>query len=87
MALVGLYYGGGTATTAEVFPARVRCSALAVGYNLCLAVFGGTTPMVATYIIEHTGDDLSVAFYLAAAGAISFFVTLRFPETYKAVLR
>jgi hypothetical protein len=43
--------------------------------------------MGATFIIEHTGQDLSATFHLAAAGAISCFVTLRFPATYKAVLR
>lgn len=43
--------------------------------------------MVATFVIEHTAEDLSAAVYLAAAGVISCLVTSRFPETDKAVLR
>jgi hypothetical protein len=30
-------------------PAPVRCSAMSVAYNVGQAIFGGTTPMVATY--------------------------------------
>ena len=51
--LIGLFFGACPATMVEVFPARVRCSALSVGYNLCLGVLGGTTPLVVTYLIAR----------------------------------
>lgn len=79
--LMGLYYGASTAMAAEMFPASVRCSALSVGYNVSLAAFGGTAPMVATFLIEHTGESLSIAWYLAAAAAITFATTTRLKET------
>ena len=46
--------------------------ALSFGYNLCLGVLGGTTPLVTAYLITRSHNDLSPAFYLmAAALAIS----------------
>ncbi len=34
------------ATMVEMFPTRTRFSAIAIGYNISLALFGGTTPMI-----------------------------------------
>ena len=79
--LIGLFVGAGPATMVELFPARVRCSALSVGYNLCLGVLGGTTPLVVTYLIARSHDDLSPAFYLMAAAALSLAVILSLRET------
>jgi MHS family proline/betaine transporter-like MFS transporter len=56
----------------EAFPKHVRCSGLSVGYNLALSIFGGTVPVVAVFLISRTDDILSPAYYLAAAGAVSF---------------
>lgn len=65
----------------NAFPTRLRYSALAVGYNLSLALFGGTAPLVATYLIHRTGDLTSPAWYLIAIAVISLIatVTLRSP--------
>jgi MHS family proline/betaine transporter-like MFS transporter len=79
--LIGLFLGVCPATMVEVFPARVRCSALSVGYNLCLGVLGGTTPLVVTYLIACSHDDLSPAFYLMLAAALSLAVILSLRET------
>lgn len=79
--LIGLFLGVCPATMVEAFPARVRCSALSVGYNLCLGVLGGTTPLVVTYLIARSHDDLSPAFYLMAAATLSLAVILSLRET------
>ncbi len=84
--LLAAFLGSGPATMAEVFPARVRVSALSVGYNVCLAIFGGTTPLVAVWLIERTHDDLSMAYYLMAGALISLIVVLRLPETSRRAL-
>jgi len=84
--LVGLFLGVVPVTMVEAFPARVRCSALAVGFNLCLGVLGGTTPMVTAYLITRSHNDLSPAFYLMAAAAVSFLVIIKSPETARAPL-
>jgi MHS family proline/betaine transporter-like MFS transporter len=51
----------------ETFPARTRYSAYSVSYNLTMGIFGGTTPMVATWLIAKTGNPHAPAFYLVGA--------------------
>jgi MFS transporter, MHS family, proline/betaine transporter len=64
----------------ELSPARTRCSTAGIGYNLCLALFGGTTPWVATYLVARTNDDFAPAYYIMAVAAIAFVATLYLPE-------
>jgi len=49
----------------EMFPTRFRFSGVAIGYNITLAVFGGATPLVCTWLIKATGDIAAPAYYLA----------------------
>ena len=79
--LYGAGYAGLSAVMVEILPTGVRCSASAIGYNLCLGLFGGTTPLVATYLVQRTADDFAPAYYLMATAAISLIATLRLPET------
>jgi MFS transporter, MHS family, proline/betaine transporter len=74
------------ATMVELVPQRVRCTVVSLGYNTCLAILGGLTPMVAVYTIHRSRDDLSPAFLLMAAGAISLAVVVGLCETYRVAL-
>ncbi len=74
-------YAGLSAVMAEILPTHVRCSASALGYNLCLGLFGGTTPFVATYLVQRTADDFAPAYYLMGAALVSLLATLGLPET------
>lgn len=85
--MFGIYGPVVSAVMTELFPREVRCSGLSIAYNLTLGLIGGTTPMVATYMIERTNDDLSIAWYLMAAAAISFVSALATPETGREPLR
>ena len=58
-----------------VFARRRRGIGLSVSYALGVAVFGGFTPLIATWLIAETGDRRSPGLYLAATGAITI-VTL-----------
>jgi MHS family proline/betaine transporter-like MFS transporter len=84
--LVGMSFGVSPAAMAEPFPARVRCSACSIGFNLAMGLIGGTTPMVATYLIARSHNDLSPAWYLMGAATLSLLVILRVRETAKAPL-
>jgi MHS family proline/betaine transporter-like MFS transporter len=79
--LMGTFFGAGPATLTEMFPRRIRVSALSVGYNVGLAIFGGTTPLIATWLITRSHDDLSIAWYLIACAVVSFAVVLTLKET------
>ena len=61
-------------------PAHLRCSVVALGYNTCMAVFGGTTPMVATYLVNRTGDDYAPVYYVIVATLVAIPVIWRLPK-------
>ncbi|WP_394788026.1 MFS transporter [Rhodoferax sp.] len=65
----------------ELFPTRVRYTASAISYNLAYTVFGGTAPLMATYLIERTGNHLAPAFYLMAIAVLALLGAMRLPET------
>jgi MHS family proline/betaine transporter-like MFS transporter len=81
--LSACFWGTIPSTMVELVPARVRCTVLSVGYNTGMAILGGLTPMVAVYTIKRSQYDLSPAFLLMAAAAISFVVVIALRETYK----
>jgi proline/betaine transport protein TphA len=64
---------------AEIFPTHVRNTGTALGYNICLAVFGGTTPLLALELVHRTGSNLAPAGYLILCALLSF-VALSFIE-------
>ena len=80
---VGTFVGTQPTIMVEAAPVAVRCTAIALGYNVTLGVVGGLTPLAATWIIERTGNDYSPAFMVMAAAVISFVALVSFKETYK----
>ena len=74
--LVGGYYGCLPAFMVEAVPKEVRCTAIALGYNVSLGLIGGLSPLAATWLVHRTDDDYSPAFMIMAAAAISFLVLL-----------
>jgi MHS family proline/betaine transporter-like MFS transporter len=81
--IVGLYGGALPAALVEVVPHRSRCTTVAIGYNLPVGVIGGLTPMTAAWLVARTGDDLSPAWMLMAAAAVSLVTLLPMAETYR----
>jgi MHS family alpha-ketoglutarate permease-like MFS transporter len=75
----------GTVCT-ELFPTRVRATAFGLPYAICATLFGGTAPMIATWL-QGIGGPLYIAAYVMVVCAITllthFFVT---PETYRRTL-
>jgi MHS family proline/betaine transporter-like MFS transporter len=64
------------AAMTEMFPHAVRVSAVSVGYGLAYALFGGSAPAVATWLINRTGNDTAFAWYLMALTAVSLVLAL-----------
>jgi MHS family proline/betaine transporter-like MFS transporter len=81
--IVGIYCGAQPAIMVETAPLRVRCTAVALGYNISLGVIGGLTPLVATWLVSRTGDEIAPAFVIMAAAAVTFATLLQFRETYR----
>ncbi len=66
-----LYTGTIPVILSEMFPTRVRYTALSVSYGFSVAIFGGFSPFAATWLISSTGSPLSPAYLVMAAGAAS----------------
>jgi len=81
--LTGIYYGALPAILVEAAPPTVRCTAVALGYNLCFGLFGGLSPLVATWLVERTGDEIAPAFLIMASAAVTFVTIFWFRETYR----
>lgn len=81
--LIGFAFGANSAAIVEITKARYRCTVISVAYNVTLAIFGGTTPLVASWLIKNTGDDLVPAFYLMLMAAITSVVVFTMRETYR----
>ncbi len=78
--LVACYMGPFFAAIAELFPTSLRYTGLSVGYNIGAALFGGTAPLIATVLIEWSGNSLAPAFYLSLCATISLAVALTLPK-------
>ena len=78
--LVGVLFGTNPVTLAEISPKEARVSVLATGYNVALALFGGTAPAVATLLIERTSSDMSPAFYMMIFAVVAILVLFSFKE-------
>ena len=83
VAVIGLYGGTQPAIMVEAAPLPVRCTAVALGYNITFGVIGGFTPLAATWLVDRTGDEIAPAFLIMAAAAVTFLTLLRFRETYR----
>lgn len=77
--LLAMFCGPLCAVLAEMFPTRIRYTALSLSYGLAASIFGGLAPYVSTLLIKATADPLAPAYYVMAAGAISC-VALGFVE-------
>ncbi|GAB3076328.1 MFS transporter [Nocardioides zeae] len=74
------------ATAAELFPARLRGAGIGFPYALAVALFGGTGPYVATWLVD-IGHAERFGWYVAAIAAVSTVVYFLLPETAKRPLR
>ena len=60
----------------EMFPTDVRYSASAICYNLTYAIFGGTAPFLATWLIITTGSTFAPAIYVVVVAVLALLVTI-----------
>lgn len=73
--------GTTTATLPALFPARVRGTGVAIGYNMSFAIFGGTAPLLMTFMVEKTGNLNIPAFYLILVALVTLVPVAFMPET------
>jgi MFS family permease len=57
----GMQYGPQASLIAESFPTSLRYAGAGMGYQLASVIAGGPAPLVATYLLAHTGSGYSIA--------------------------
>ena len=58
-------------TTMTLSQKNIRLTTVSMPYNLAMAIFGGTTPLLATYLIIHLHSTLAPVLCCAFAGAVT----------------
>lgn len=74
------------AIMSELFPTEVRALGIGAWYNLTVALFGGTAPLVIN-ALAAANSSAAFFWYLAAGAAVAFLVVLTLPETRAIELR
>ncbi|MDA3649723.1 MFS transporter [Saccharopolyspora indica] len=60
----------------EMFPAHLRASGSAMGYTAAYVLFGGTAPLVATWLVGASGNSSAPAFYLMGVAVVSLLAVI-----------
>ncbi|WP_328686769.1 glycine betaine/L-proline transporter ProP [Streptomyces caniferus] len=79
--LLVCFAGTSASTLPALFPTRLRYGALSISFNISVSLFGGTTPLIASALVQATGNDLVPAYYLMVAGVIGLIATFFLHET------
>ena len=80
-AIEAVFVSASLAAAAELFATRVRSSGYSIGYNVSVALFGGTAPYIATWLVDRTGNELAPAFYVIVAAIVTLATVLTMRET------
>ena len=83
--LVGTYMGPIPAVLVELFPTRVRFTGVALSYNLSAALFGGTAPLAATWLVTNIRTD-AIAMYIILFVVLTVVTLKYYKETYRKLL-
>ncbi|WP_431873524.1 MFS transporter [Amycolatopsis sacchari] len=78
---IGLHQAVQLPVMLELLPTRVRVSGGGLAFAIASALFGGTAPIFAVWLVGRTGTGTSVAIAVVVAAAISFAATALTPET------
>jgi MHS family proline/betaine transporter-like MFS transporter len=84
--LLGTTWGVQPAIMVEATPPAVRCTVIAIAFNLAMGLVGGLSPLAATWLVASTHQELSPAFLVMAAAAVTFLSMLSFGESYRSKL-
>ncbi len=60
----------------RLFPVKARYSGIGIGYSLGMALFGGTSPFVSTWLVETFKNPISPVLWIAGVGILGFIALL-----------
>ncbi len=81
------YAGPAISVFAELFPTRLRSTAVSLVYSVAVVLVGGFAPLIVTWLIAATGNPIAPAFYVIGAAAVSGAALLNFRDRFREALR
>lgn len=67
----GLYASSTYALMTELLPTHIRSTGIALGYNIPVAVFGGSAPYIASWLITQRGEITDPWYFFVGTGILS----------------
>lgn len=80
LVLYAMYTSIGPAIMSEQFPTSVRAVGIGAPYNLVVALLGGTTPYLLTWL-QSNGMERWFFYYVLAGAVVTLITFIRMPET------
>ncbi|UNM97501.1 MFS transporter [Ignatzschineria rhizosphaerae] len=74
--LMTVYFASMPALISEIFPVQVRGTGMSLSYNIAVMIFGGFAGVTITWLIDVTGNNLAVTFYVIAGAFVSVISTV-----------
>lgn len=68
--LAAFYIGPEPALQAELYPTKIRSTALSISYNTATSIFGGLTPYVIESIVQKTGSIIYCLYYIIGCAVL-----------------
>ncbi len=81
--IMGACYGALPSFIVEMFPRSVRYSASSLSFNLTMCIFGGTSIMIALWLLKITNNINYVSLYLGVIGVVSIIGLIGTKDKYK----
>lgn len=74
--IFGSYNGAMVVSLSEIMPTSVRALGFSFSYSIAVAIFGGFTPAISTFLIHETQNDAMGGVWLSVAALCSLISTL-----------
>ena len=81
------YAGPAISVYAELFPTRLRSTAVSLVYGIAVVLVGGFAPLIVTWLIAVTGSPIAPAIYVIGAAAVSGVTLLGLRDRFREPLR
>ncbi len=69
--VITLYQGSVPSLVTQIFPTKVRAIGTALSFNMVSVIFGGFTPLVLTWLIKTTENNMMIPAYLIFSSVIT----------------
>lgn len=74
--LMTMYFAAMPALLADIFPVKTRGTGMSLAYNIAVTIFGGFAGLIITWLIDFTGNKLSVSYFVIFGAVLSLVATI-----------